>query len=329
MQEINLHIGIFTLRDMNLAGGGALRIVGPTQYLSKLGCQVTFFAPTFTPQLEGKVNFIPIKTEIGNEIRRCFEAEKGFALVSLDYSQIELRVMAHISGDPELVSVFKKGQDVHKAAASVIFDIPIEKISKEQRRTGKTVNFAVMYGMTEYGLSDMLGITGNEARAYIEKFFDRYKKIREYFASVTDSMKTRGYVETLFGRRRYFAYREGYHKSQGLIREANNAPLQGTAADIMKLAMLEAYKLLPKFPFEARMLLQVHDELVFEVELQKKAKKLPLSLLYSDKNLQSFIPKMMKTMEHVVKLKVPIDVDAEVGYNWADGVEVEIDKTEE
>jgi len=272
---------------------------------------------------------IPIKTEIGNEIRRCFEAKKGFALVSLDYSQIELRVMAHISGDPELISVFKKGQDVHKAAASVIFDIPLEKVSKEQRRIGKTVNFAVMYGMTEYGLSDMLGITGNEARAYIEKFFDRYKKIREYFAGVTERMKTRGYVETLFGRRRYFTYREGYHKSQGLIREANNAPLQGTAADIMKLAMLEADKLLSEFGFEARMLLQVHDELVFEVVLQKKAKKLLLAKLYSDKNLQAFIPKMMETMEHVVKLKVPIDVDAEVGYNWADGIEVEKDKTEE
>lgn len=272
---------------------------------------------------------IPIKTEIGNGIRRCFEAKKGFALVSLDYSQIELRVMAHISGDPELIVVFKKGQDVHKAAASVIFDIPIDKVSKEQRRVGKTVNFAVMYGMTGYGLSELLGITSRQARAYIERFFDRYQGIRKYFASVTDQMKTQGYVETLFGRRRYFAYQEGYHRTQGLIREANNAPLQGTAADIIKLAMIEADKIINRFSFEARMLLQVHDELVFEIELEKRGKPLPLDKLYLDENLKVFVPKMMSVMERIVKLKVPIDVDAEVGYNWADSIEVEKDETEE
>lgn len=275
---------------------------------------------------------IPIKSELGNKIRRCFEAKEGCALVSLDYSQIELRVMAHISGDPEMTAVFKKGQDVHKATASVIFDVPIDKVTKEQRRKGKTVNFAVMYGMTEYGLSDLLEVTYAEARAHIAKFFDRFKHIHQYFAGVTEQMKNKGYVETLFGRRRYFAYREGYHRSQGLIREANNAPLQGSAADIMKMAMIAVDKWLPTLPFSAKVALQVHDELVFEVELAewgKKGRKLPLEELYKDKNLKLFVPKAIKVMENVVKLSVPLDVDAEIGYNWADGIEVEKDKTEE
>lgn len=284
---------------------------------------------------------IPIKTEVGNEIRRCFEADKGYALVSLDYSQIELRVMAHISDDSEMKTIFKEGKDIHNATASILFDTPIEKVTKAQRGTGKTVNFAVMYGMTGFGLSDLLGITQGEARAHIGKFFGRFPHIREYFDGVTEQMKKKGYVETLFGRRRYFAYQEGYHRTQAIIREANNAPLQGSAADIMKIAMIEVDRWLSTLPFDARMVLQVHDELVFEVELAngeknfgrkksaRSAKRLPLKKLYSDKNLKIFVPEAIKLMETAVKLSVPIDVDAEIGYNWADRIEVEKDKTEE
>lgn len=272
---------------------------------------------------------IPIRTELGNEIRRCFVAPEGYVLVSLDYSQIELRVMAHVSKDKNLMRIFRKGIDVHKAAASTIFNVPVEKVTKEQRRVGKTVNFAVMYGMSEFGLSDLLGIPEEMARVYIQRYFDQFPAIKDYTNSIVRQIEKYGYVETLFGRRRNFVYDTGYHKMRGLIREAVNTPMQGTAADIMKLAMIEVDKLIKGFPFEVKMILQVHDELVFEVELEKREKALPLTELYTDKNLKVFVPKTIKCMEEVVNLDVPLDVDAEVGYNWADGIEVEPDSREE
>jgi len=273
---------------------------------------------------------IPIRTELGNEIRRCFIAPPGYALASFDYSQVELRVMAHVCRDKNLIDVFRKGIDVHKAAASTIFNIPVKNVSKDQRRVGKTVNFAVMYGMSEYGLSDLLGISEEEARTYISRYFEQFPGIRDYTTGIVEQIKKQGYVETLFGRRRNFAYRSGYNKMMSVIREAVNTPMQGTAADIMKLAMIEVNNLLKKFSFDVKMILQVHDELVFEVELENKSSdQLPLSKIYTDKNLRNFVPQIIDCMENVVNLVVPLDVDVEVGYNWADQIEVEPDKTEE
>jgi len=247
---------------------------------------------------------IPIRSEDGRKIRRAFVAAKGCRLVSADYSQIELRILAHITDEPLLIEAFKKDEDVHSLTASQIFNVPSAKVTKEQRAVGKTVNFAVLYGQSAFGLSRQLGIPAGEAKQYIDNYFEKYSRVAAYREHVLETARETGYVETLFGRRRYFP--DLKHANKGLRaateRMAFNTVLQGTAADIMKRAMIRASHSLCDVP-NAKMIMQVHDELV--VETPKDSVGAVETILKAD-------------MAAAAKLKVPLTVDVASGLNWDD-----------
>ncbi|USN53469.1 MAG: DNA polymerase I [Candidatus Nomurabacteria bacterium] len=248
---------------------------------------------------------IPIRTELGNEIRKAFVTERGYRLISVDYSQIELRVIASIANDPKMIATFQRGEDIHTMTASAIHDVPPEKVSKELRRTAKEVNFGVIYGLGYVGLAQRQGISRDEARAFIEKYFFTYTKVKEWIEQTKLLAAEQGYVETLYGRRRYLPE---IVSSNHMIRAqaeriAVNMPIQGTAADLMKLAMLKVAEELPKeFP-KARMLLQVHDELVFEAPADEA---------------EAVARLVKKLMEEVAELRVPVLAEAEIGLNWGE-----------
>ncbi len=252
---------------------------------------------------------IPIRTEIGREIRQAFIADKGNKLVSADYSQIELRLAAHISEDPVMVKSFKNGEDIHTATAAKINKIPLEQVNKDERRKAKEVNFGVIYGLGSVGLAQRTGISRDEAKDFIAKYFDLYKGVKNYIEGTKMEVRDVGYVETLFGRRRYLP--EINSTMPQLVAQAErmavNMPLQGSAADIIKLAMIELAVRLPEISPKSKMLLQVHDELVFEMpekEVTKVAKEVKV------------------IMEGVTKLKVPLVVDVKFGDNWSEMEEV-------
>ncbi len=247
---------------------------------------------------------IPIRTELGRKIRRGFVAKKGFALVSLDYSQIELRIAAHLSADPKLIKAFKEKQDIHKVTAAAINQIPLSEVSSDLRRKAKAVNFGILYGQGPHGLSQTADIPYEEARTFIDGYFAAYTKVRDYIDSTLESARKKGYVETLFGRKRYLPE---INASNAMIRKsaermAVNAPIQGSNADIIKLAMIEIQKMLEKdYKEKVIMLLQVHDELVFEID---------------PKYIDEAVPKIKQIMENVIKLSVHIIVEAKIGDNW-------------
>jgi len=252
---------------------------------------------------------IPIKTELGRNIRKAFIAEKGFALVSLDYSQIELRVAAILSGDEKLLEIFRKGEDVHSAVASFVFGVPLEKIDKEMRRKAKVINFGILYGMGVNALRQNLGGTREEAQKFYNEYFEKFTGIAKYLDSVKAETERKGYTETLFGRRRYF---EGIKSKIPFIRAAAermaiNAPIQGTAADILKLAMIDMAEYIQKEKIESKvkMLLQVHDELVFEID---------------EKTVKVIAPKLQKIMEEAMPKEksrgVVCVANAAYGPNW-------------
>lgn len=246
---------------------------------------------------------IPIRTEQGKRIRKAFIADEGCKLVSFDYSQIDLRVLAHYSKDRAFLESFKRGEDIHKSTAAAIFGVSPTQILRGMRRVAKIVNFGIVYGMSEYGLARTLKIDQNRAKYYIKKFFEKHPKIKEYMKEIVEFAKKHHYVETLFGRRRYLPE---ISSSQYVIRSsaermAINMPIQGTAADIIKLAMVDIMKIGNLIDQGHKVLLQVHDELVFEVKKDK---------------VKAFIPKIKKVMESVTKLSVPLVVNAKVGDNW-------------
>lgn len=247
---------------------------------------------------------IPVRTNEGKEIRRAFIAPEGMALLSVDYSQIDLRVAAHLSGDPGLMAAFTDQADIHAAtAASMNVD----------RRTAKAINFGVLYGQGAFGLSEALGISREEAQAFIDRYFTTFPKLREWIESVQQSAKDTGYAETLLGRRRYLKV-ELVSRNAALRafaeRVAINHPVQGTSAELMALAMIEINRMIPESA--ARLLLQVHDELLFEIPLQKAT--VPLDLV---KRIQSI-------MTSVIKLRVPIVTEAKHGPNWRDMESIEV-----
>jgi DNA polymerase-1 len=246
---------------------------------------------------------IPIQTAEGRRIRAAFVAKPGFVLVSADYSQIELRVLAHLSGDENLISAFKEDIDIHAKTAREIMGLSLdEEIGPEYRRMGKTINFGVIYGMGPYRLSKDLGIPVPEAQRYIDGYFDRYPKVRQYYAELERSLKEQGFVETLYGRKRFAAHIDSSERDQGfLLRAALNAPIQGTAADLMKLAMIRVESGLLSCGFEAQLLMQIHDELVLECEESKVADCIDL---------------VRREMEHVAEFRVPLKVEAGSGRNW-------------
>lgn len=241
---------------------------------------------------------IPVRTERGQRVRKAFIADEGKKLLSVDYSQIELRVLAHISNDPGLIRAFKDNLDIHTATASEVFGVALKDVTKEQRRIAKAVNFGIAYGQGTYGLAEALGISRKESAEIIEKYFMKFGGIQEYIKTTIEKAHEQKYVETLFGRRRYIPELDNKNvmiKKFG-ERAAINAPIQGTASDLVKMAMIE---LAPSLKVD--MLLQVHDELIFEG---------------TEKDLKDQIPWIVDTMENVAKLKVPLKVNYSIGDNW-------------
>jgi DNA polymerase-1 len=246
---------------------------------------------------------IPIRTEEGRRIRQAFVAPGGFKILAADYSQIELRIMAHLSGDAGLLAAFHGNQDVHRATASEVFGVPPEQVDPNQRRAAKAINFGLMYGMSAWGLARQLGIGRDEANTYVKTYFERYPGVQAFMQATREQAHRDGYVETLFGRRLYL--NEIKSSNQGLRagaeRAAINAPMQGTAADIIKRAMIAVDAWLQTLDGAARMIMQVHDELVFEVREDAVAQ-------ISDG--------VRERMMGAAKLSVPLIVDIGVGENW-------------
>ena len=246
---------------------------------------------------------IPVRTEEGRRIREAFIAEKGYRLLAADYSQIELRIMAHLSEDDGLLHAFEKKLDVHKATAAEVFGVPLDAVDSDQRRSAKAINFGLIYGMSAFGLAKQLDISRGEAAQYIELYFARYPGVKRYMDETRELAKEQGYVETVFGRRLYLpdinarnAQMRNYAE-----RTAINAPMQGTAADIIKRAMLDVSAWLEKDKVDARVIMQVHDELVLEVKAGE---------------LESVADKVQELMVTAATLKVPLEVDSGIGNSW-------------
>ncbi len=246
---------------------------------------------------------IPVRTEEGRRIRAAFVAPPGRRIVSFDYSQIELRIMAHLSQDPALLRAFAQGADIHRATAAEVLGKPLEAVTQEERRAAKAINFGLIYGMSAFGLARQIGVARGEAQRYIDLYFARYPGVREYMERTREQAREQGFVETLFGRRLYVPEIRARNNQQRQYAErtAINAPMQGTAADIIKRAMIRADAWLADAGAPAAMILQVHDELVFEVEAQA---------------VDAVQPRLVEIMERVADLKVPLVVESGVGDNW-------------
>ncbi|ACL71191.1 DNA polymerase I [Thioalkalivibrio sulfidiphilus HL-EbGr7] len=248
---------------------------------------------------------IPIRTEEGRRIRQAFVAPSGRRLVAADYSQIELRIMAHLSGDAGLLRAFAEGQDIHRATAAEVFGVGLDQVSGEQRRAAKAINFGLIYGMSAFGLARQLGIERGDAQDYVDRYFARYPGVKDYMESTREKARDLGYVETLFGRRLYLPdinARNGQIRAQA-ERVAINAPMQGTAADIIKRAMIQVDQWIRESRIPAVMILQVHDELVLEVD---------------EDAVDKVREELCVRMSQAAELKVPLVVEAGVGDNWDD-----------
>lgn len=246
---------------------------------------------------------IPIRNEDGKEIRKAFIPDDGCIFFSADYSQIELRIMAHLSGDPHMIEAFQKGQDIHAATASKIYKVPLEEVTREQRSKAKTANFGIIYGISVFGLAERLNVDRKEAKELIDGYFENYPHVKEYMDESIRIARERGYIETIFKRKRYLpdinsrnAVVRGYAE-----RNAINAPIQGSAADIIKVAMVRIYQRFLKEGIQSKMILQVHDELNFSVlpEEQEKVKQI-----------------VIEEMESAYKMKAPLLADSGWGQNW-------------
>ena len=250
---------------------------------------------------------IPVKTDEGIKIRQGFIAEEGNLLMGIDYSQIELRVLAELSKDENLISAYKRGEDLHKVTAKKIFELgEDEEVSREQRIIAKTINFSIIYGKTAFGLSKELGITQKEATEYINRYFEQYPKVREFEKKIIEYAEKYGYTETFFGRRRII---EGISSKNKNIknqaeRMAVNSVIQGTAAEILKKVMIELYKVLEGKEEEINLLLQVHDELIFEIKEEK---------------IEEYKKIIEDIMRNAVKFDdVLLDINTNIGKNWAE-----------
>ena len=246
---------------------------------------------------------IPTRMELGRKLRKVFKPEQGYIFVDADYSQIELRVLAHISEDKNMIEAFCNNEDIHAQAASKVFNIPLEEVTKEERTKAKAVNFGIVYGISEFGLGEQLGVSRKKAKEYIEQYLDKYSGIKEFMINIVEETKEKGYVETLYHRRRYVPELKSnnYMVRQFSGRVAMNTPIQGTAADIMKIAMINVYNKLKENNLKSKLIVQVHDEILVET-------------LESEKEQVKQIVK--EEMENVIKLKVPLLAEVEEGYNW-------------
>ena len=268
----------------------------------------SFFHQTITAtgrisSTEPNLQNIPTRFELGKRVRKVFEPEKGKVYLDADYSQIELRVLASISGDEHMIEAFKEGKDIHKQAASKVFKTPIEEVTKEQRSNAKAVNFGIVYGISDFGLGEQLGIGRKKAKQYIEEYLEQYAGIKQFMENITEQAKEQGYVETLFHRRRYIPELKSnnYMVRQFGARAAMNTPIQGTAADIMKIAMIKVYNEIKSRKLKSKIILQVHDEMMVETPIEEK---------------EEMINIMKKCMESATKLEVPLIAEISDAENW-------------
>jgi DNA polymerase-1 len=252
---------------------------------------------------EPNLQNIPIKTAEGRRIREAFVPEKGNVLISADYSQIELRIMAHLSKDKNLTHAFNNNLDIHSATAAEVFGVSLDEVTQDQRRSAKAINFGLMYGMSAFGLTRQLDIPRAEAQKYLDTYFERYTGVKEYMENIKAKAKEDMYVETIMGRRLYLNEINAANglRRQAAERAAINAPLQGSAADIIKKAMIDINKFLNKEMPEVKMIMQVHDELIFETPKQSSEEVLQV---------------MKKMMEEAVRLDIPLIAEAAIGENW-------------
>jgi DNA polymerase-1 len=247
---------------------------------------------------------IPIRTELGRKVRNAFVAEAGKCLLSVDYSQIELRIVAHMAQDQAMIEAFRAGQDIHATTAAAIYGVPLQSVDKDQRRRAKGINFGLIYGMSAFGLTRYTDLTLGEAEDFMQAYFTKFPGVKRYLDGIRTLAAQQGYVETLLGRRRYFpglSEQSNRNVRMREEREAINAPIQGTAADIMKLAMLKVPLELKEAGLAARMILQVHDELVMECPLDE---------------MQRTAEVVQRTMGEVYSLDVPLSTEARWGTNW-------------
>ncbi|NDW21420.1 DNA polymerase I [Alteromonas hispanica] len=247
---------------------------------------------------------IPIRNEAGRRVRQAFVPRKGNKIVAADYSQIELRIMAHLSGDKGLLDAFAQGKDIHKATAAEVFGIALDDVTTDQRRSAKAINFGLIYGMSAFGLAKQLNIPRNEAQKYMDLYFERYPGVLDYMDSTRESAKDKGYVETVFGRRLYLPDIKASNgaRRKGAERAAINAPMQGTAADIIKMAMIKVDDWIAKNASDdVTMMMQVHDELVFEIKEDK---------------IDNYVDTIKALMESAATLNVPLNVEVGIGENW-------------
>ena len=246
---------------------------------------------------------IPTREEIGKQIRKAFLPEAGNIYIDADYSQIELRVLAHISKDENMIYAFNHGEDIHRQAASKVFNIPIDEVTKEQRSSAKAVNFGIVYGISDFGLANQIKVSNKKAKQYINDYLEKYSGIKNFMDNIIEDAKEKGYVETLFGRRRYIPELKSsnYMVRKFGDRVAMNTPIQGTAADIMKIAMINVNKELKENKIDGKIVLQIHDELLLEVKEEQKeiAKEI-----------------LKRNMENAMKLDVPLEVELSEGKNW-------------
>lgn len=268
----------------------------------------SFFHQTITAtgrisSTEPNLQNIPTRFELGKRVRKVFKPEAGKIYLDADYSQIELRVLASISEDEHMIEAFKNNQDIHKQAASKVFKTPIDEVTKEQRSNAKAVNFGIVYGISDFGLGEQLGIGRKKAKQYIDEYLEQYSGIKKFMDDITETAKEQGYVETLFHRRRYIPELKSnnYMVRQFGARAAMNTPIQGTAADIMKIAMIKVYKKIKEQRLKSKIVLQVHDEMMIEVPIEEK----------------EIIEKIMKeSMESATTLKVPLIAEISSAENW-------------
>ena len=254
---------------------------------------------------EPNLQNIPTRVEQGKQIRKAFNTKDGRIFIDADYSQIELRVLAHISKDEHMIDAFKNNEDIHKQAASKVLGIPIEKVTKEQRSEAKAVNFGIVYGISDYGLAQQLGISNKKAKEYIKQYLEKYSGVKAFMDNIVEKAKEDGYVETLFHRRRYIPELKSnnYMIRQFGSRAAMNTPIQGTAADIMKIAMINVYNKLQEENLDAKLVLQIHDELIIECDekIKEKVKEI-----------------LQDCMENAAKLDVPLNVETSEATSWYD-----------
>lgn len=254
---------------------------------------------------EPNLQNIPTRIELGKQLRRAFKPKEGHLFIDADYSQIELRVLAHISNDEHMIEAFNNNEDIHKQAAASVFKVPINGVTKEQRTHAKAVNFGIVYGISDFGLGEQIGVSRKKAKEYIDQYLEKYSGIKQFMSDIVEEAKEKGYVETLFKRRRYIPElkSKNFNIRQFGARAAMNTPIQGTAADIMKIAMIDVFNKLKERKLKSKLILQIHDELLIETKEEEKEE----------------VKNILKTsMENAIKLKVPLRADVSEAYNWYD-----------